>query len=69
MRNQKNERLAISVAEASEVLGVSRNLMYKMVHEGIIPSIRLGERRIVIPLATLDQYLREKVIPLVNLDN
>jgi len=41
-----------SVAEAAVTLGVSRRQVYRQVHEGRLPSRRVGER-IVIPRAAL----------------
>ena len=53
-----DNRLCITVPEAAEMLGISRNHCYKLVKEGVIPSIRLGGR-IVIPKIGLDKKLAE----------
>ena len=45
-------RLTLTVEEAAEVLGVSRDIAYRAIETGQIPSLRLG-RRIVIPTAKL----------------
>jgi excisionase family DNA binding protein len=45
-------RLALTVTEASSLLGISRALAYELVARGEIPSIRLG-RRLVVPTAAL----------------
>ena len=45
-------RLALSVPEAAELLGISRALAYELVARGEIPSIRLGWR-IVVPRVAL----------------
>lgn len=45
-------RLAVSVEEAAEMLGVSRGTAYNLVRTGDIPSLKLG-RRIVVPLQRL----------------
>ena len=50
------ERLAFSVDEAARVLGVSRDLMYDLVAQGRVPSVRLG-RRIVVPRGALEDLL------------
>lgn len=44
------EALCVSLLIAAELLGISRGLCYRLVHEGAIPSVRLG-RRILIPIA------------------
>lgn len=47
---------ALSVAEAAELLGVSRALAYELVKRGELPSVRLG-RRIVVPRRAVEQLL------------
>ena len=49
-------RLALSVEEAAELLGISRSLAYELAARGEIPVLRLG-RRIVIPRAGLERLL------------
>jgi excisionase family DNA binding protein len=46
------ERLVLTVAEAGELLGISRAFAYELVARGELPSIRLG-RRIVVPKTAL----------------
>ena len=48
------EALCVSLLVAAEMLSISTGLCYRLVHEGQIPSIRLG-RRILIPLAALNE--------------
>ena len=50
------ERLTMTVEEAAEVLGISRNSAYEAVRRGEIPSLRLG-RRILIPAEQLRRFL------------
>src|SRR5580658_9148579 len=52
------ERLAVSVEEASQLLGISKWLGYEMVAQGQLPALRLG-RRLVVPLAALERMLEE----------
>jgi excisionase family DNA binding protein len=40
-------RLVYSVAEAGELLGISRAFAYELVARGDLPVIRLGRRRLV----------------------
>jgi excisionase family DNA binding protein len=56
-----DKRLCVTVPEAAEMLGISRNFGYKLVREGKLPVIRLGEKRLVIPIAALDRMLEEGV--------
>lgn len=49
----------VTVLIAADLLGISRGLCYRLVHEGQIPSIRLG-RRILIPVAALNEMLVRK---------
>jgi excisionase family DNA binding protein len=46
------ERLVFTVAEAGDLLGISRAFAYELVARGELPVIRLG-RRIVVPKAAL----------------
>lgn len=41
------EALAVSVGEAARLLGVSRATTYKLVTAGILPSLKLGRRRLI----------------------
>ena len=50
------DRLALTVTEAAEVLGISRALAYELVARGDLPSIRLG-RRLVVPKVALLEML------------
>ena len=50
------ERLALSVEEAGELLGISRDLAYDLVARREIPSVRLG-RRLVVPRRALEEAL------------
>ena len=53
------KQLCISLIVAAQLLGISTGLCYRLVHEGRIPSIRLG-RRILIPVAALNEMLVRK---------
>jgi len=52
------ERLTLTVAETSKLLGISRGLAYEQVRVGILPSIKFG-RRILVPKAALMRMLEE----------
>ena len=53
------ESLCISVTAAARILGVSRNTGYRMVRLGQLPTIRCGQRRLVVPKAALMKMLEE----------
>ncbi len=52
----RSERLVVSVAEAAEMLGISRTLAYDLVARGELPALRLGGR-IVVLLRPLERLL------------
>jgi len=51
------DRLAVSVAEAAKLLGLSERHTRTMISRGEIPSKRIG-RRVVIPVDALRDILR-----------
>lgn len=55
-------RATYTVQEAAQVLGVGRGLAYEMVRRGAIPSLRLGERRIVVPRQALESLLTAEAL-------
>jgi excisionase family DNA binding protein len=44
---QQSERLAYSVEEAANVLGVSRDVIYDQLRTGRLKSLKVGRRRII----------------------
>jgi excisionase family DNA binding protein len=50
-------RLTITVPEAAEQLGISKNAGYTAVKSGEIPTIKIG-KRILVPLAALERMLQ-----------
>ena len=55
-----DKRLCITVPEAAEMLGISRNFAYELVKRGQLPVIRFG-KRLIIPRAALERMLEEGV--------
>ena len=51
------QRLALSVAEAAEQLGVSRPIIYGLIKNGEFPAVVVGQKRVIIPVAALEQWL------------
>lgn len=52
-------KLGYSVEEAAEALGVSRSLVYRLIHERGFPSVKLRGRR-VISAELLAAWIREQ---------
>jgi excisionase family DNA binding protein len=52
----KPTKLTMSVPEAGERLGISRNLAYEAARRGDIPTIRIG-KRFLVPVAAFERLL------------
>lgn len=53
------EKLALSVTEAAEALGISRRSLYNLMKSDGFPVLELGGRR-VIPVDLLQQWMHER---------
>lgn len=52
--------LVLTVKQAQQYLGgISKGLIYEAIRQGIIPSYRIGPRRIVIPFDALKRTLEQ----------
>lgn len=51
------DKLAINVPELAKMLGVSRPVAYELTKREGFPAIRIGERRIIIPVDKLNEWL------------
>lgn len=60
------EKLTVSVSEAAKLLGIGRSAAYEAVYRGDIPSVRLGERRILIPMVGLKAFANQGLDPDVD---
>lgn len=49
--------LTLSVTEAARRLGIGRNLCYEAIRRGEIPVVRIGSKRLLVPVIALDQLL------------
>jgi len=54
------EKLAYSVVEMAEVLSIGRNTAYELVNRDDFPALKIGERRIIIPINALKAWLDEQ---------
>ena len=52
------EKLTLSVTDAAKLLGISRTLAFSLCHSGVLPVIRLGERRLLVPKQALMELLK-----------
>jgi len=51
-------KVTISLPEFARQMGISRSLAYKLAANGVIPVIKLGQKRIVVPVWAVDKMLR-----------
>lgn len=54
----QSERLAISVIELAEQLGIGKTIAYQLVKRDDFPSVRIGDR-ILIPVDGLREWLKQ----------
>jgi len=53
-------RATLSVREAAQLLGISKNLAYQLARQGKLPGmIRLGQKRIVVSRIAIDRLLTQ----------
>ena len=52
-----NEKLTLSVDELAQELGISKPLAYELTRRDGFPSVRISERRIIIPVDALRSWL------------
>ena len=51
------EKLTISVEELAKELGISKPIAYELIKREGFPSLRISERRIIIPVDALRSWL------------
>ncbi|MBQ8248521.1 MAG: helix-turn-helix domain-containing protein [Clostridia bacterium] len=51
------DKLTINVPELAKLLGISRPVAYELTKREGFPAIRIGERRIIIPVDKLNEWL------------
>jgi excisionase family DNA binding protein len=56
MTKRTQKRRTVTVAEAAEVLGISRNGAYEAAKRGEIPTVKVG-RLVLVPKDALDRLL------------
>ncbi|BDU70254.1 hypothetical protein GETHOR_23550 [Geothrix oryzae] len=50
------ERLAVRVEEAAEILGIGRSMLFILLKEGRLKSVKIGKRRLI-PMLELEAFL------------
>jgi excisionase family DNA binding protein len=60
MDRTADNRLVYSIPEAAHALHCSKSLVYDLVKANKLPHVHLSEKRVVIPVAALEQYLKEQ---------
>jgi excisionase family DNA binding protein len=53
-------RKLLSIEEAMQVLGVGRNLLYRLMNEQVLTSIKVGRYR-KIPVYAVDEFIARQV--------
>jgi excisionase family DNA binding protein len=53
------EKLLLKPSEVCQVMGVGRSLVYSLIAQGVIPSVRLG-RSIRVPKASLEKWISDQ---------
>ena len=57
-RRNAERRLTLTVPEAGQQLGISRNAAYEAAKRGEIPVVKIG-RRLLVPTVALERLLQE----------
>lgn len=55
------KRLAYTIKEASEMLGISKSRLYEMVQFGEIPYMKIGGK-ILLPKKEFESWLQSKIV-------
>jgi len=57
LNNTVQPPLAVGLAEAARLLSISKSLAYKLAATGEIPTITMGERRKIVPMAAIEKLV------------
>jgi len=59
----ENKKLTLSVSEAAEMLGISRNLGYLLARQGKLPGVlKLGQKRMVVSRKAIEALLDKNIL-------
>lgn len=51
--------LAVGLQEAARLLGISKALAYKLAATGEIPTVAIGEKRKIVPMAAIEKLVAQ----------
>lgn len=57
-----SNKMTVTVEEMAELIGVSRSVAYQLVKEKDFPVIRVSERRLIIPIKSLETWLESRAV-------
>lgn len=49
--------IAVSVADAARLVGISETTYRRLALAGLVPHVRMGSRRVVVPVAALEEWM------------
>ena len=55
-------KMTVSVDEMANMLGISRSVAYQLIKERDFPVVRVSERRLIIPIKSLEKWLEERAV-------
>ena len=58
----KDNKITVSVEEMAEMLGISRSVAYQIIKEKDFPVVRVSERRLIIPVKSLEKWLEARAV-------
>lgn len=59
MEKLKTERLTMTIPQAAQMLGISKNLMYPLTRSKDFPIIQVGTRRLV-PIKAFERWVEQQ---------
>ena len=57
-----DKKITVSVEEMAEMLGISRSVAYQIIKEKDFPVVRVSERRLIIPVKSLEKWLEARAV-------
>lgn len=54
----EEERRVFTVDEVAKILGITKNLVYRQVRAGTIPTVKVGDRYLI-PCAAFEKWLND----------
>lgn len=51
------EKLAYSITECAKLLSLSKSTCYALAEQGRLPTIRITEKRLIVPAKALEEWL------------